>query len=465
VISVSARPDGSESIFCPGLFAPAAAQDGMLARVRVPGGVVSSQQVLVLAEFAAKLGAVDLQVTNRSNFQLLLKSLDQADFAALQSVGLAAPIASVDRFRNIMASPTAGIDPQVLVDTRPLVKSIDSYISSSPHLTGLSAKFSLGIDGGEGLSIRQRPNDILLLARPSGLRLMLGMSDGQQLDTRLVWGLEQAVEVFATLSDLYLQHSGAITPPPSEHRRSSKPRFRHLVEQWGLEWLWANCPSAELTREPVVITQVGYQHLGIHSQLQSEYFYLGVVLPLGCLTLEQLKGLAEIAAVYGSSEIRLTPWQNIILPNLPAIQPVILALERLGLSINPKHTAGSIAACRGTVGCAAAVIDSQNHALAAIRQLTMTSPVQIHISGCDKGCAQPMASDIALKGTSQGYEIYLHEPGTIFGRYLYPAMPVDLALETVQKMLQVHQAHSPTTSFRDFTDRHDLSTLRQLFHA
>jgi ferredoxin-nitrite reductase len=472
VISVSARPDGSESIYCPGLFVPTVAQDGMLARVRVPGGVVTSQQALVLAEFAAKLGAVDLQVTNRSNLQLSVKSLEPADFAALQAVGLAAPIASVDRFRNIMASPTAGIDPQMLVDTRPLVKSIDSFISSNPHLTGLSAKFSVGIDGGESLSIGQRPNDILLLARSSGLRLMLGMSDsstgsptGQMLDTRLIWGVEQAVEVFATLSDLYLQHSGSITAPFSEHRRSNKPRFRHLVEQWGLDWLWANCPGAELTREPVEINRASYQHLGIHAQLQSEYFYLGIVLPLGRLTLEQLKGLAEIAAVYGSSEMRLTPWQNIVLPNLPAIQPVILALERLGLSVNPKHSAGSIAACRGTVGCAAALTDSQNHALAAIRQLTMTAPVQIHISGCDKGCAQPVSGDIALKGTSQGYEVYLHKPGTVFGRYLYPAMPADRALDTIQKMLQVHQAHSPNTSFRDFTDRHDLSTLLQLFHA
>jgi ferredoxin-nitrite reductase len=437
----------------------------MLARVRVPGGIVSSHQALVLAEFAAKLGAVDLQVTNRSNIQLLLKSLDQADFLSLQAVGLAAPIAAVDRFRNIMASPTAGIDPQMLVDTRPLVKSIDSYISNSPHLTGLSAKFSVGIDGGEALSIGQRPNDILLLARPSGLRLMLGMSDGQMLDTRLIWGLGQGVEVFATLSDLYLQHAGSVTPLPSKHRRSNKPRFRHLVEQWGLDWLWANCPGTELTKEPVVISPVVYQHLGIHSQLQSEYFYLGIALPLGRLTLEQFKGVAEIAAVYGSGEIRLTPWQNIILPNLPAIQPVILALEQLGLSINSKHAAGSIAACRGTVGCAAAVIDSQNHALAAIRQLTITAPLQIHISGCDKGCAQPVASDIALKGTSQGYEIYLHESGTIFGRYLYAAMSADRALITIQKMLQAHQAHSPTTSFRDFTDRHDLSTLLQLFHA
>jgi ferredoxin-nitrite reductase len=465
VISVSARPDGSESIFCPGLFAPSIAQDGMLARVRVPGGVVSSQQALVLAEFAAKLGAVDLQVTNRSNIQLLLKSLDQADFAALQAVGLAAPIASVDRFRNVMASPTAGIDTQMLVNTRPLVKSIDSYISNSPHLIGLSAKFSVGIDGGEALSIGQRPNDLLLLARHSGLRLMLRMSDGQMLDTRLVWGLEQSVEVFATLSDLYLQHSGSISPVPSDHRRSSKPRFRHVVEHWGLDWLRANCPGAELTKETVEMPQVGYQYLGAHSQLQSEYCYLGVVLPLGRLTLEQLKGLAEIAAVHGNSEIRLTPWQNIILPNLSAIQPVVLALERLGLSVNSRHSAGSIAACRGTRGCAAAVIDSQNHALAAIRQLTLNSPVQIHISGCDKGCAQPVPSDIALKGTSQGYEIYLHAPGTIFGRYLYPAMPADRVLEIVQKMLQVHQALSPATSFRDFTDRYDLSTLLQLFHA
>jgi ferredoxin-nitrite reductase len=464
VISVSARPDGSESIYCPGLFAPTVAQDGLLARVRVPGGVVSSQQALVLAEFAAKLGAVDLQVTNRSNIQLAVKSLDQADFAALQAVGLAAPIPAVDRFRNIMASPSAGIDLQMLVDTRPLVKSIDSYIASSPHLVGLSAKFSVGIDGGEALSIGQRPNDVLLLARPAGLRLMLRMS-GQMLDTGLVWDLGQAVEVFTNLSNLYLQHSGSIPLSPSEHRRSSKPRFRHLIEHWGLDWLRENCLNAELAKENVEMLPVGYQYLGIHPQLQFGYCYLGVVLPLGKLTLSQLQGLAEIAATYGSSEMRLTPWQNVILPNLSATQPVILALEKLGLSVNPTHPAGSISACRGNLGCAAGLIDSQNHALEAIRQLTITSPVQIHISGCDKGCALPLPSDIALKGTSWGYEIYLHEPGKVFGRYLYPAMPADRALVTIQKMLQVHQTHSPTITFRDFTDRYDLPTLWQLFHA
>jgi ferredoxin-nitrite reductase len=467
MISVSARPPGAEPIFCPSLFTPTVATDGLLTRVKTPGGWLNQLQALVFADFADQLGATSIQVTNRANLQLVVADITKANYSALQEVGLAAKIAVADRFRNIMASPTAGIDPQMLVDTRSLVTEIDQYLSQQTDLAGLSGKFSIGIDGGESLSIGDRPNDILLIARPHGIRLVLGLSGNQWLDTGLLWGLDQATALVATLVELYLRHSHLVPVPVSKHRRSSLPRWRHLIEHFGLDWLRSHCPAAQQINSPLDLpaTTTTHHHLGIHDQLQVNHDYLGIVLSLGQITTEQLRGLASITDQYGSGEIRLTPWQNIVLPNITQVATVIKALSDLGLTVDAHHPAGSIAACRGTLGCAAAITNSQQDAWQLIQQLNLHSPVQIHISSCDKGCAYPVASDLALKGTSDGYEIYLYATGQIFGRLLYPAMSADRALSTVQKILAIYERQHTTTTFREFTSNQDIATLRQLFDA
>jgi ferredoxin-nitrite reductase len=467
MISVSARPPGAEPIFCPSLFTPTVATDGLLTRVKTPGGWLNQRQALVFADFADQLGATSIQVTNRANLQLVVADVTKANYAALQEVGLAAKIAAADRFRNIMASPTAGIDPQMLVDTRPLVTEIDQYLSQQNDLAGLSGKFSIGIDGGESLSIADRPNDILLIARPHGIRLVLGLSGNQRLDTGLLWGLDQATTLVATLVELYLRYSHLVPVPVSKHRRSSLPRWRHLIEHFGLDWLRSYCPDAQQINSPLNLptATTNHRHLGVHEQFQADHHYLGIVLPLGQITTVQLRGLANIAAQQGSSEIRLTPWQNIVLPSIPKVAATVEALSALGLTVNAHHPAGSIATCRGTLGCAAAITNSQQDALTLIQQLTLDSPIQIHISSCDKGCAYPIASDLALKGTSDGYEIYLYAAGQIFGRLLYSAMSVDRALSTVQKILAIYERQHTTTTFREFTSNQDIATLRQLFDA
>jgi ferredoxin-nitrite reductase len=317
------------------------------------------------------------------------------------------------------------------------------------------------------LSIGDRPNDILLITRPHGIRLVLGLSGNQWLDTGLLWGLDQAATLVATLVELYLRYSHLVPVPVSKHRRSSLPRWRHLIEHFGLDWLRSHCSDAQQVNSPLDLpaTTTTHRHLGIHDQLQANHDYLGIVLSLGQITTEQLRGLASIADQYGSGEIRLTPWQNIVLPNITQVATVIKALSDLGLTVDAHHPAGSIAACRGTLGCAAAITNSQQDALTLIQRLTLDSPIQIHISSCDKGCAYPLASDLALKGTGDGYEIYLYAAGQIFGRLLYPAMSVDRALSTVQKILAIYERQHTTTTFREFTSNQDIVTLRQLFDA
>ncbi|MFM6816559.1 MAG: precorrin-3B synthase, partial [Dolichospermum sp.] len=100
----------------------------------------------------------------------------------LQALGLASTNASVDHIRNIMTSPTAGIDTQELIDTSPLVKAWEKYIRANSHFSELSAKFSVCFDGGGKISVKDRPNDIILAAEliNSNIHWRLYLSYGEK---------------------------------------------------------------------------------------------------------------------------------------------------------------------------------------------------------------------------------------------------------------------------------------------
>ena len=117
-----------EPLVCPGLFYATPAQDGAIYRIRTPAGMLTSQQSSVVAHFAEQMGDGYLQITNRANLQIRSVHMVAPPpmLSTFQDVGLAASMAGVDHLRNIMASPTAGIDPQALIDTRPLVTALDN---------------------------------------------------------------------------------------------------------------------------------------------------------------------------------------------------------------------------------------------------------------------------------------------------------------------------------------------------
>ncbi len=425
---------------------------------------------------AATIGLESIQVTNRANLQLKLSQALTPDiFQQLQAVELAASIPAVDHLRNIMASPTAGIDAQAVFDTRPIVGAIDRYISSSPELVDLSAKCSIGLDGGEAVSIRQRPNDLILVAHRQRLRLFLNMGDGIELDTGLGCAFDEAVPLVAAIYHIYLEHATALPSTPQPHRRSKKPRLRQLVSHWGLDWfrsLLAADFDDQQELNPATNSKLG-RHLGIHRQRQIGYSYVGLVLSLGQISIDQLRGLGDLADQYGDGSLRLTPWQNVILPNaLNTDLPNLLsALEKLGLQTDATHPAGSIVACRGKPGCQAAETNSHAHAQELIQQLIdrLDQPLQIHISGCGKGCAHPLGSDIALLGISddqtENYEIYLRSSNQTFGQRLFPMRPVAEVIKMIDRMINIYQQQRryPQESFDDFVQRYTLADLHQLF--
>ncbi len=419
---------------CPGLFYPTAAQDGFLVRIRLPGGRLNVMQAEYLAAIAQAHGQGQLWLTNRSNVQLrLTQPMPELVLAQLQGWGLAAVEPTVDHLRNIMASPTAGLDRSALIDVMPLVQAIDDYLSSHPELATLSAKFSIGLDGGESVSIRDRRNDIWFVAQSfEQLRVYFGADD-----TGMLLGPDDVVGMVAAIGRIYLD----VAPQISENgarRKSRKPRWREIVDYVG--WVevcdrlnmlgWRNQLAGPLN--PPILGDFDRlmspqkwglgggssgieRDIGSHPQNDDRH-YVGIVIPFGKLQSSQLLELAELAETHGNGELRLTPWQNVVIPNVTHPHELQVDLSQLGYRTDSSHPAAALVACSGSPGCAASFTSTQSDALQIVENLQIDRPINIHVSGCSKGCAQPYASDIALMGMASGnYDLYTRSGNQVFG--------------------------------------------------
>ncbi|OLP17475.1 precorrin-3B synthase [Leptolyngbya sp. 'hensonii'] len=453
---------------CPGLFYHTPALDGTLLRVRIPGGLLNSLQSQVLADLATDYGDGHLYVTNRANLQIraVETRLPPDRLQELQRFGLAARDPDLDPLRNIMTSPTAGIDPTERYDTRFLVSILDEYIQSRPDWAGLPPKFSVCFDGGGTVSVADRPNDISLVAIESSagvlFRLRLGGEAGQLWDTGLLLQPEHCILMVIAISELYLeyiQHGGWRQDLALGRRvKVRRPRLRHLITAWGREQFLeraiegSTVPVIRTIPTPLPCASTPSAHLGAHPQRQPEFSYLGIVLPLGQLSSGQMRELAALSETYGSGTLRLTPWQNLLIGDLPTEQVAQVRTEiaQMGLDCSPENYYGALMACPGRLGCAAAATDTPSHAVALAQylqpRLSPPQPVSIHFSGCEKSCAQSLSSDITLLGTplageegSEGYDIYIQGHSnreTRFGHLLHEAIPAHQVPQVVEEILR-----------------------------
>ena len=460
---------------CPGLFYNTLAQDGFLCRLRIPGGMINSQQFEAIADISDHYGGGYIDITNRANIQIreIKQDINIQVLEKLQALGLASSNASVDHIRNIMTSPTAGIDTQELIDTRPLVKAWEKYITAHSHLSQLSAKFSVCFDGGGKISVKDRPNDIILAAEliNANIHWRLYLSYGEKgepaKDTGILLKPVEIIAVLAALAETYLKHI--------DINNRCKPRLREIINHITIEKylhqvkekLGANTFSLEenISRESASLREKNL--IGIHSQKQSGLYYIGIVLPLGRLETYQIRGLANLAKRYGDDNIRLTPWQNLILSDIPQNQIIEVEKEITNLDLNysPTDIKSFLVACSGKRGCGAAATETKDDALHLAKYLEnlmiLDCSVNIHFSGCSKSCAQHTQADITLLGLAgenfPGYQIY------VLGHLLYEYVTLAKVPILIQQILEVYQQQrlSLQESFRQFIDRqkHQLNQL------
>jgi precorrin-3B synthase len=422
-LSASARPSA-----CPGLLRIVPALDGGICRIKLPGGVLRSAQARAIAEAARHCASGVLELTNRSNLQIrgVLPGQESALIDALLSAGLGPRVAAADDVRNLLLSPAAGLDPQARMDVRPLANQLLDLLQDTPALHALSPKFALQLDGGETLAMREHPHDLWLAAEDEQ-HLLLGLA-GCPFDAPLVRvEAPQAVELVRQLLLLFLELA---TPEQSRMRQllaqiPASELLQHLQARldFTLQPAPAHWQPAETVSRPPA---------GIYPQAQNGLCMVAAGAQLGRLHAEQLMALAELSEQQGDGELRLTPWQGLLLGNVPeaSARELLTALNDLGLLSHADEPLLGLVACTGSAACARGLADSKHHAL-HLAELLRTSGArpQVHLSACPRSCASARVQPYTLlASTPDHYQLYQRTPEAPgFGRLLVPALTIDEA--------------------------------------
>jgi ferredoxin-nitrite reductase len=471
-----------------GLFFLTPNKEAFMARLRIPGGVVKTYQLGEIAAIAKELTTGYAQITTRANFQLrLIQPKDAPEvLRRIQAVGLHTRGAGADNIRNLTANPTAGIDPQELINVLPLCQELAQIIINDRAFYDLPRKFNIAYDGGGLIGTVEDTNDIGAKAVKVGdevfFRIALGGATGHQSFARDLGVLVPPGElnqVVAAIVRVYIANGNRAD--------RKKARLKHLLESWTLDQYLSETEKVlgrQLRRAPLVPAEMHYpgqalphSHIGVHPQKQPGLNFVGVTVPVGQITPKQMVRVAELADLYGSGEIRLTVWQNFIIPNVPDayLQTLRKALRRIGFGTEQTHLRGGLVACTGNSYCKYAQANTKGHALALAdyleKKLTLDQPLNVHLTGCPHSCAQHYMGDIGLLAAKvRGTEAYHVFVGGGFGanqavgRQVFSGIAFEELKQTLEKMLKGYLRHrEPAETFQKFTQRHDLNTLQAIF--
>lgn len=478
-----------------GLFHVAPAQDSFMLRLRIPGGILTAHQMRGLAQMTEDWGSGRADLTTRSNLQI--REFQPKDIVRvlgrLQSLGLTSRGSGADNIRNITASPITGLDPQELCDVAPLAEALQLYISNSRDLYELPRKFNVAFDNGGSISVVADTNDIGFVAVevkegrsiPAGTYfrvLLCGITGHRQFatDCGLLLRPDQTVAVAAAMIRVFIQHG--------DRTDRKKARLKYLIDTWGMEkfleetekrlaFPLIRVPASECEpRGPIHRAA----HIGVHRQAQSDLHYIGVAVSVGHLPAAQMRAVAEIAERFGSGELRLTVWQNLIIPNIHTVnlEAAQQALHHAGLECDAGTVLSGTVACTGNKGCRFAASDTKAHAVALATLLDsrfpkesplgIQQPVNLHVTGCHHSCAQHYIGDIGLMGVKvggeEGYQVLIgggSDEGQGLARELIPAIKFSELPPVIDQLFQTYiERRMPEESFLAFSRRHDIEALK-----
>ena len=481
-----------------GLFYVAPNQNSYMCRLRLPNGILKHWQFAGLADLAERYGGGYSHVTTRANIQIreIEPKNAVAMVEAIQDLGLCSRGSGADNIRNVTGTPTAGIDRQELIDTRPYVREWHFHILNDRSLYGLPRKFNVGFDGGGIIPVLEDTNDIgfqaVELKEGVGLesrvwfRLMLGGITGHKdfaRETGVVVRPADATRVADAVVRVFIDHG--------DRTNRTKARLKYVLDRLGMETFLALVEEklgTTLVRVPVDAIQARpafdrVAHIGVHAQKQAGLNWIGLVLPVGKLTAEQMRGIAKLAGDLGDGDIRLTVWQNLLISGVPDDKVALAqtAIETLGLSTKATSIRAGLVACTGNIGCKFAASDTKRHADDIARwceeRVALDGPVNIHLTGCHHSCAQHYIGDIGLLAcrvatsdegdTVEGYHVLVgggFGPEAALAREIYRDVKAEDAPRTVERMLKGYLAQREgSETFLAFSKRHEVEQLKMMF--
>ncbi|MBB3157751.1 sulfite reductase (ferredoxin) [Microbacterium proteolyticum] len=400
-------------------------------RVRIDGGQLTTAQLRVIAGISQEFGRDTADLTDRQNVQLHWVEVESMPeiWRRLEAVGLGTTEACGDVPRVVLGSPVAGISAEELIDPTPQIDEITSRFIGDPTLSNLPRKFKSAITGHPNHDVVHEINDVAFVAvdHPElgiGYDLWVGggLSTAPRLGERLgvFVAPERVAEAWHGVAQIFRDYG--------YRRLRNKARLKFLLAEWGTErfrrvlqdeYLGYALPDGPALPQPAAPGD----HVGIHRQKDGR-FYVGATPIVGRVSGTTLARLADLIEEHGSTRLRTTPHQKVVILDIPEdrVESLVAGLDALGLQARPSLIRRGTIACTGIEFCKLAIVETKVNATAAVLDLEerlaafdLPHPISLHVNGCPNSCARIQTADIGLKGQLvtidgeqvPGYQVHL----------------------------------------------------------
>jgi sulfite reductase (ferredoxin) len=466
-----------------------------MVRIRIPNGLMLSEQVRTIANLAEKYGRAVADITVRQNIQLHWVTIESLPHVlqSLWNVGLTTTGACGDVARNITGCPLAGLDGEEIIDASPLALQIDRELGGNSEFYNLPRKFKISITGCRHWCSYPEINDIGLTAttrRRDGrsevgftLRVGGGLSTNPHLAVALDAFIkpEQVIPVVRGVAEIF-----RASEVLRQSREKARLKFLFLEHGWTAGTFLAELQqrigfSLDPGEREEIPADIHRDHVGVHAQKQPGLVYVGASVLRGRITPQQLNLAADLADRYADGHVRNTVMQNLLIVNVRKESASLVAdtLTAAGLPVQASVFARGTISCTGSEFCKLALTETKSFARWLTEELEERLPafeeqLKLHITGCPNSCGQHWIADIGIEGKKikqhgKMVDAYYFCVGGSVGQFAAIARPVGYRCtagtvpDAIERLLEgFNTRREGNENLRQFFGRHTNEELRAL---
>lgn len=401
-------------------------------RVRCDGGALSAAALRTLGQISTEFARDTADISDRQNVQYHWIEVENVPeiWRRLDDVGLQTTEACGDCPRVVLGSPLAGESLDEVLDPTWAIEEIVRRYIGKPDFADLPRKYKTAISGLQ--DVAHEINDVAFIGvnhpeHGPGLDLWVGggLSTNPMLAQRVgAWvPLGEVPEVWAAVTSVFRGYG--------YRRLRAKARLKFLIKDWGIakfrevletEYLkrpLIDGPAPEPVKHPI-------DHVGVQ-RLKNGLNAVGVAPIAGRVSGTILTAVADLMARAGSDRIRFTPYQKLVILDIPdaLLDDLIAGLDALGLQSRPSHWRRNLMACSGIEFCKLSFAETRVRAQHLVPELErrledinsqLDVPITVNINGCPNSCARIQIADIGFKGqmiddghggSVEGFQVHL----------------------------------------------------------
>jgi precorrin-3B synthase len=410
---------------CPSLFEPMPTGDGLLARLPPLGKPLPPAAFAGLCAAAEAHGNGIVEVTQRGSLQI--RGLTPA--SAVQLAEAAARLGiERDLGPPVISNPLAGLDHSETTNPTELVAALRRAMIEAPFVAGLSPKISIVVDGGGALHLDGLSADIRLSAEATPAGTLFCIAVGGDAGNAALLGAASPEDAVNSVLGLLATIA----------ERGRAARARDILAAEGPE-PFRSAIAETLIDMPPPGSRPSAEPIGIHN-LKDGRVAVGVGVAFGHAEATALANLTGTAERLGASGVVPAERRSLIVTGLPpeTAQGFVSEAERLGFVTSAGDPRHHIIACAGAPACARGKMPARalGPVVAGAAGPLLDGSLQIHISGCAKGCAYPGAAALTFVGEGGGCGLVVDGSARTMARSVFdaPSLPARLAhlAETVR---------------------------------